>query len=121
MTQQAAAKTTQYCSFCGKSQNEVQKIIAGPTAFICDQCVATCLDIIYEEDRELPEDIARFARSQQRSHAVVEITRVVKRLLEEEERRHAPYVELRKALTNLEDAAEPASDATASIVEMPKK
>jgi ATP-dependent protease Clp ATPase subunit len=35
--------TTLYCSFCGKSQHEVRKLIAGPTAFICDECVALCV------------------------------------------------------------------------------
>lgn len=37
-----------YCSFCGKSQNEVQKLIAGPSVYICDECVALCNDIIEE-------------------------------------------------------------------------
>ncbi|WP_412058521.1 ATP-dependent Clp protease ATP-binding subunit ClpX [Bartonella sp. DGB2] len=43
------AKNTLYCSFCGKSQNEVRKLIAGPTVFICDECVELCMDIIREE------------------------------------------------------------------------
>ena len=38
-----------YCSFCGKSQHEVRKLIAGPSVFICDECVALCNDIIDEE------------------------------------------------------------------------
>ena len=38
-----------YCSFCGKSQNEVRKLIAGPSVFICDECVDLCNDIIQEE------------------------------------------------------------------------
>ena len=38
-----------YCSFCGKSQHEVRKLIAGPTVFICDECVELCMDIIKEE------------------------------------------------------------------------
>ena len=38
-----------YCSFCGKSQHEVKKLIAGPTVFICDECVELCMDIIKEE------------------------------------------------------------------------
>lgn len=42
-------KSTLYCSFCGKSQHEVKKLIAGPTVFICDECVELCLDIIKEE------------------------------------------------------------------------
>ncbi len=42
-------KNTLYCSFCGKSQHEVRKLIAGPTVFICDECVELCTDIIQEE------------------------------------------------------------------------
>lgn len=42
-------KSTLYCSFCGKSQHEVKKLIAGPTVFICDECVELCNDIIKEE------------------------------------------------------------------------
>jgi ATP-dependent Clp protease ATP-binding subunit ClpX len=43
------SKNTLYCSFCGKSQHEVRKLIAGPTVFICDECVDLCTDIIQEE------------------------------------------------------------------------
>ena len=43
------SKNTLYCSFCGKSQREVRKLIAGPTVFICDECVELCMDIIREE------------------------------------------------------------------------
>ena len=42
---------TPYCSFCGKSQHEVRKLIAGPTVFICDECVELCMDIIREENK----------------------------------------------------------------------
>ena len=41
-----------YCSFCGKSQHEVRKLIAGPSVFICDECVDLCNDIIREEVQE---------------------------------------------------------------------
>src|ERR1700734_1598566 len=41
-----------YCSFCGKSQHEVRKLIAGPSVFICDECVELCTDIIREEVQE---------------------------------------------------------------------
>lgn len=44
-------KNTLYCSFCGKSQHEVRKLIAGPTVFICDECVELCTDIIQEENK----------------------------------------------------------------------
>lgn len=45
------SKNTLYCSFCGKSQHEVRKLIAGPTVFICDECVELCMDIIREEGK----------------------------------------------------------------------
>lgn len=63
------ADNTLYCSFCGKSQHEVRKLIAGPTVFICNECVELCLDIIREETKSplniedggipKPEDIRR--------------------------------------------------------------
>ncbi|MBM3488339.1 MAG: ATP-dependent Clp protease ATP-binding subunit ClpX [Alphaproteobacteria bacterium] len=45
------SKNVLYCSFCGKSQHEVRKLIAGPTVFICDECVELCMDIIREENK----------------------------------------------------------------------
>src|SRR6056300_1282246 len=50
-TNSGESKNTLYCSFCGKSQHEVRKLIAGPTGFICDECVELCLDIIREENK----------------------------------------------------------------------
>jgi|TARA_B100000929_G_scaffold67584_1_gene51591 ATP-dependent Clp protease ATP-binding subunit ClpX len=62
-------KNILYCSFCGKSQHEVRKLIAGPTVFICDECVELCMDIIKEENKDtfvkhqdglpLPKDICK--------------------------------------------------------------
>lgn len=49
-----------YCSFCGKSQHEVKKLIAGPSVFICDECISLCNDIIRDE---LPEEAAKAGRS----------------------------------------------------------
>ena len=46
-------KNILYCSFCGKSQHEVRKLIAGPTVFICDECVELCMDIIKEENKNI--------------------------------------------------------------------
>src|SRR5665647_2813369 len=46
-----SSKNTLYCSFCGKSQHEVRKLIAGPTVFICDEGVELCMDIIREENK----------------------------------------------------------------------
>ncbi len=45
------SKNTRYCSFCGKSEHEVRKLIAGPTVFICDECVVLCMDIIRAADK----------------------------------------------------------------------
>ena len=50
-TNGSESKNTLYCSFCGKSQHEVRKLIAGPTVFICDECVELCMDIIREEHK----------------------------------------------------------------------
>ena len=44
-------KDSLYCSFCGKSQKEVKKLIAGPTVFVCDECVELCMDIIQEDSK----------------------------------------------------------------------
>jgi len=46
-----------YCSFCGKSQDEVRKLIAGPSVYICDECISLCNDIISEESKPLSTDI----------------------------------------------------------------
>ncbi len=51
MSKSGDTKNTLYCSFCGKSQHEVRKLIAGPTVFICDECVELCMDIIREENK----------------------------------------------------------------------
>ena len=53
------SKNTLYCSFCGKSQHEVRKLIAGPTVFICDECVELCMDIIREEAKSSAGEIRR--------------------------------------------------------------
>ena len=51
-----AADKVLYCSFCGKSQHEVKKLIAGPSVFICDECIDLCTDIIQEEIAKLPKE-----------------------------------------------------------------
>ena len=51
MAVQSLSNNTLYCLFCGKSQHEVRKLIAGPTVFICDECVELCMDIIREENK----------------------------------------------------------------------
>ena len=54
-TSSASSEKTLYCSFCGKSQHEVKKLIAGPSVFICDECIDLCTDIIQEEVAKLPK------------------------------------------------------------------
>ncbi|MDC3091587.1 ATP-dependent Clp protease ATP-binding subunit ClpX [Rickettsiales bacterium] len=54
MSENNNTKNTLFCSFCGKSQHEVRKLIAGPTVFICDECVELCMDIIKEENKSVP-------------------------------------------------------------------
>ena len=58
MTEEKKEKTL-LCSFCGKNQNEVKKLIAGPSVFICDECVDLCNDIIKEESKELNEELEK--------------------------------------------------------------
>jgi hypothetical protein len=45
-------RPTLYCSFCGKSQREVEKLIAGPNVFICNECIELCMDILQEERQQ---------------------------------------------------------------------
>ncbi len=49
MAEKSSGDKLLYCSFCGKSQHEVRKLIAGPSVFICDECIELCNDIIREE------------------------------------------------------------------------
>ena len=64
-------KNILYCSFCGKSQHEVRKLIAGPTVFICDECVELCMDIIKEENKE------SFVKNQEGVPTPVEISKIL--------------------------------------------
>jgi len=64
-------KNILYCSFCGKSQHEVRKLIAGPTVFICDECVELCMDIIKEESKD------SFVRNQEGVPSPKEICKVL--------------------------------------------
>ncbi len=65
------SKNILYCSFCGKSQHEVRKLIAGPTVFICDECVELCMDIIKEENKD------SFVKDQEGVPAPQEICKVL--------------------------------------------
>ena len=65
-------KNTLYCSFCGKSQHEVRKLIAGPTVFICDECVELCMDIIREESKSSLVKAGDGVPSPQQIHGVLD-------------------------------------------------
>ena len=56
------SKNTLYCSFCGKSQHEVRKLIVGPTVFICDECVELSKDILRDEASPRANPVAAFRR-----------------------------------------------------------
>ena len=66
------SKSTLYCSFCGKSQHEVRKLIAGPTVFICDECVELCMDIIREESKSASLKTSEGVPTPQEIHSVLE-------------------------------------------------
>lgn len=61
---------TLYCSFCGKSQHEVKKLIAGPTVFICDECVVLCLDIVVESGYRPAITLNDATKNVMREHAI---------------------------------------------------
>jgi ATP-dependent Clp protease ATP-binding subunit ClpX len=58
----ASGEKTLFCSFCGKSQHEVKKLIAGPSVFVCDECIELCNEIIRDELPAVAADEARKAR-----------------------------------------------------------
>src|SRR6202021_1471331 len=66
------SKNSLYCSFCGKSQHEVRKLIAGPTVFICDECVELCMDIVGEENKYLLRKSGDSVPSRKESRKVVD-------------------------------------------------
>ena len=57
MSEKQEADKKLFCSFCGKNQSEVKKLIAGPSVYICDECVSLCNDIIKEDLAESPKDV----------------------------------------------------------------
>lgn len=87
------SRHTLYCSFCGKSQNEVKKLIAGPTVYICNECVMLCLDIVIEKipPESVAEEFARLHSNDDENIAKL------KELIEKEIKRHAPYVPVLEA------------------------
>src|SRR5258708_25173183 len=63
MTEKTGGEKILYCSFCGKSQHEVKKLIAGPSVFICDECIELCNDIIRDEVAAEAEAVGKPVRS----------------------------------------------------------
>ena len=55
-------KDSLFCSFCGKNQKEVKKLIAGPTVFVCDECVELCMDIIKEDNKNSKSKIKKMIK-----------------------------------------------------------
>ena len=66
------SKNTLFCSFCGKSQHEVKKLIAGPTVFICDECVELCMDIIKEEAKNFDDKASDSVPSPEEIYSVLD-------------------------------------------------
>ena len=66
------SKNTLFCSFCGKSQHEVKKLIAGPTVFICDECVELCMDIIKEEAKNFDDKATDSVPSPEEIYSVLD-------------------------------------------------
>src|SRR5882724_4260407 len=111
---------TLYCSFCGKAQHEVQKLIAGPSVFICDECVGICVEILGRAEIPLPEAEARQFRKIQRDQAAVDIAQIVRGLLEDEQERRRPFENLQETLKIFEEAAEPSSESgPGSVADFP--
>ncbi len=99
---------TLYCSFCGKSQHEVKKLIAGPTVFICDECIILCLDIVIEDGKiSIPERVAKQAHALRREQAAAALVRRITSIIEREKSFHRPYAEeLERVLGFYEEAVE---------------
>ncbi len=87
-------QTVLYCSFCGKSQHEVKKLIAGPTVFICDECVELCQGILLEEKGEMPDPTATLDDQLKKWEALEALLNTARAVLEQERKRHTPYHEL---------------------------
>ena len=89
-------KHTLYCSFCGKSQYEVKKLIAGPAVFICDECTILTFDILVEDNFHSRENISREQQVLMREKRVNELITHLEAIIETEEARSRPYSLLKK-------------------------
>lgn len=97
----AVEKNTLYCSFCGKSQHEVKKLIAGPVVFICDECVTLCMNIIVEADLPNDEPLSREAELFRREALLSEAVSLMESMLEQERIRRRPYDLLEEKLNQI--------------------
>jgi hypothetical protein len=97
--EQDIEKPTLYCSFCGKSQHEVKRLIVGPNVFICDECVLLCVGIVFEMDEEEKFTIT----AKQHQEALENMLPFVRTVLEREDKRHLPYQLLEQMLDSYDE------------------
>ncbi len=96
---------TLYCSFCGKSQHEVKKLIAGPNSNICDECVELCTEIVAPDPDDDPSGEAqrlRVSHEKWLERTVRSLAAELEAILSDERRRHAPYEKLEKMVDNVQ-------------------
>ena len=107
------------CSFCGKSQQEVKKLVAGPHAFICNECIELCLDILVVEEGDSSFDpLVKFEMVRKRRKMLADMMRIVRSLLENERERHAPYAALEELFGTYKAATKSKADPVPEISEL---
>ena len=115
LTKPKKDKDTLYCNFCGRSQFEVQKLIAGPAVFICDECVVLCLAIIGEDPAVSMPDIARvLAENNRLRQAARDIIGITKHILKLEGNWHSPFESLAVRLGEYESILHPPAPTSGS-------
>lgn len=109
--------TILYCSFCGKSQHEVKKLIAGPRVFICDECVVLCVAIVYEKGSLDKDGTPAEARLIGQTEAMRSILNQVDEIVARERKFMRPYEELAADAQRFrEDFGIPSPKASESVV-----
>lgn len=104
-----------YCSFCGKSQDEVKKLIAGPTVFICDECVILCVEIIVEDGFVTPSSLTREARLLLRESAITNLVQGVEAILQHEGQSREQYSRLASTLKGFEEVERTLRDGSTEL------
>ena len=94
--QAPAGRNLIYCSFCGKSNHEVKKLITGAAANICDECVLLCVGIMYDEDIKIPHILQNHVLAEKRDSALIILMHRVRMTLRNETERLKPFLELRR-------------------------